>query len=145
MRGSSPHGPTPPKLQQQMQKRAAGPKPPPKPSAASFQAPEGTHAKVKKRPSRLKRAYQRAKVLKAVDHWLGVLATVEEAMQAAGEAEAAIENEIAALVGRGNAETVRVEVLKQQHVLAQEQREQLLRYTHSHARGLPSSTCFWVI
>jgi ribosomal protein L7Ae-like RNA K-turn-binding protein len=71
-----------------------------KPDPTAFQAPEGTHAKRKKRPSRLKRIYRRTKAEGAVQHWLGVLSAVEEALQIVGELHGALINETQALKQR---------------------------------------------
>jgi len=118
----------------------------PRPSASDFQAPEGTHAKNKKRPSRLKRLYTKTETYASIKHWAGVLAVVEEALQSAQEVEAAVVNEmvaaratgrsrgttpiedpIEASAGDGGALYVRLQVLKQQYALAQERLEQLRR------------------
>lgn len=71
-----------------------------KPDPTAFQAPEGTHAKRKKRPSRLKRIYRRTKAEAAVQHWLSVLSAIEEALQIVGELHGAITNEMQALQQR---------------------------------------------
>lgn len=68
-----------------------------KPDPTAFQAPEGTHAKRKKRPSRLKRMYRRTKAEAAVQHWLSVLSAIEEALQIVGELHDALANETQAL------------------------------------------------
>ncbi len=68
-----------------------------KPDPTAFQAPEGTHAKRKKRPSRLKRIYRRTKAEAAVQHWLSVLSAIEESLQIVGELLGAVTNEMQAL------------------------------------------------
>jgi ribosomal protein L7Ae-like RNA K-turn-binding protein len=73
-----------------------------KPDPTAFQAPEGTHAKLKKRPSRLKRMYRRTKAEAAVEHWLSVLSAIEEALQIVGELHGAIANETEALKQKEN-------------------------------------------
>jgi hypothetical protein len=62
-------------------------------------APEGTHAKRRKRASRLKRAYRRAGAQQAVDVWHGVVAEIEGAMQLTQEALDAIANELQSVQG----------------------------------------------
>lgn len=103
-------------------------------AAAALAAPEGTHAKVRKRPSALKRGFRRARALQAVEHWQGVLAAIEEAVQAAGEALGAAENErslllalAAAAEGPSGAGVVRLQVVDVQLALGRDRQEQLLR------------------
>lgn len=117
----------------------------PRAAPTAFAAPEGTHAKRRKRPSRLKRAFRRARAQEAVGHWLGTLAAIEESLQVAGEVLAAARNELehmphphhtaggqlpAALHGEGqggNALGVREQLLERQVALGVEREEQLLR------------------
>lgn len=116
---------------------------PKRPDASAFQAPEGTHAKRRKRPSRLKRNYRRAKVASAVDHWISVLAAVEEALQVAGELHGALVNEMHALEVESHYSRsafanaglhVRLQVLREQ-CKATEERVEQLGSVHATARA----------
>ena len=63
------------------------------PAAAALQPPPGTHAKQKKRLSRLKRDFLQARAAQAVERWLGAMAELEGAMQATREAQGVLSNQ----------------------------------------------------
>jgi ribosomal protein L7Ae-like RNA K-turn-binding protein len=112
--------------------RAAGAAP------ARFAAPEGTHAKRRKRPSRLKRTFRKAAAQEAAARWHEALAAIEEALAAAREAADAAENTAAALEAQaepGAAPSVELALLKAQALDGRQRQEQLLS-AHAEARRL---------
>ncbi|PSC67989.1 Mitogen-activated kinase 14 isoform A [Micractinium conductrix] len=91
-----------PEWRQQPEQRQQQMRPGPAPAAARQAAPPavplrpppGTRqAKTKKRESRLKRAFKRSQALQACERWQGVLAELEAALQAVGEAQGCLANE----------------------------------------------------
>lgn len=102
-----------------------------KPHPTSFQPPEGTHAKRRKRPRPLKRGFQLAKAATALEHWRDTLEAIEESLQRTYEVRGAVRNEIQSLREQGDVmhdrnRTIKAELLERQLKLATEKIEELL-------------------
>lgn len=92
---------------------------------SSLQAPEGTRAPRRRRPSRLKKGFRLAKAQEAVAHWLSVLESIEEAVQLQHEHLDTLQNEVDKLQGN-NSLSVQVQLLNEQSRIGSEHIEQLL-------------------